>query len=208
MNVAVNLLEKLDSDQLKFFVNKISANIDLQLEEIFPKEKIEFYREELDLGENELRMLEEFTKYIYIQAASNKNFAAATEILEKIGMEEEKIKVFEGVFQDNAQGIVDSVKRRISATDDLISGFSFRVSLPLVQSEKPVSQELTFNQKVKFGYSSDVRNPLTTIDFSMKRDIGDERPRNLKVDLEKKQLVDLFEQVEKIKEHLDKIYGN
>ena len=208
MNTALVLLTKLDSEQLKFFVKKISANIDLSLDEIFPKEKLEFYREELELGESDLRTLEEFTKYIYIQAASNKNFAAATEILEKVGMEEEKIKVFEGVFQSNAQGIVDSVKRRVNATDDLVSGFGFRISLPVIQSIKPISQELTFNQKIKFNYSSDVRNPLTTIDFTLKRDLGDDRPCSFKVDLEKHQLVQLFEEVEKIKEHLDKIYGN
>ena len=112
------------------------------------------------------------------------------------------------MFQDNAQAIVDSVKRKIPATKDLVETVSVKVSLPVYQSPKPAVQELSLGGKIKFSYSSDVRNPLTTVCFDMKPEEGEEKSRQVRVDLEKQQLVSLFEEIEKIKEHLDKIYGN
>ena len=208
MQNALALIPKFDPAQLKFFAKKISASIELPLASIFPPDKLKFYEEELGLTYSDLRVLEDFTKYIYTLAAGNKSFDPAREVMEKIGMDEERYKIFEGVFQDNAQGIVDAVKRKIPATDGLVDNFGFRIVLPVVQSEKPTNQEFTFNEKVKFSYSRDVRNPLASLTFNMKRDDSDTRPSAVKLDLEKSQLIQLFEETEKIKEHLDRIYGN
>ena len=209
MHSALEILPKLDPAQLKFFTKRISLNLDLPLNSIFTPEKLQFYEDELGVTKEEIKVLEEFTKYVYSLAAGARSFDPARELMDKIGLDEERYKVFEGVFQENAQAIVDAVKRKLPATPNLVENFTFRVSLPLVQSTRPSQQELTLNQKIKCSYSEDVRNPLATLTFNMKKEEGiDTAVDPILVDLEKKQLVQLFEEVEKIKEHLDKIYGN
>ena len=98
------------------------------------------------------------------------------------------------------------MRRKISATENVVREVDMRVLLPMCESEKPTSQEFTFNQKVKFNYSSDVRTPLTLIEFNFEKGES-ERSDPMVVELQKSQLVGLFEEVEKIKEHLDKIFG-
>ena len=208
MNSAIELLPKLDTAQLKFFAKKIAVNVDLPLSAIFSDEKLKFYEEELELTAGNITTLADFTKHIYGLAAGAKSFDPAREVMEQVGLDEERCKIFEKIFQDNAQTIVDALKRKISATDNLVAAVGMRVSLPLKQTESPAIQELSLAEKIKFGFSQDVRNPMANIHFELKREEGDSRPAHFNLDLEKLQLVKLFAETEKIKEHLDKIYGN
>ena len=208
MNPAVALLPKLDASQLKFFAKKIAINIDQPLTAIFSDDKLRFYEDEIGLTANNLKTLEDFTKYIYSLAAGAKSFDPAREVMEQVGLDEEKSKIFEKIFQDNAQTIVDSLKRKISATDNLVENIGMRVSLPLMESEIPLVQELSMAQRIKFSHSPDVRQPMLNINFKMKTEETEAHGGMVNIDLDKTQALNLFQEIEKIKEHLDKIYGN
>ena len=211
MQGAIALLQRFDPADLKFFAKRISGSIDLSLNALFSPEKLAFYEETLGLTVHDLKVLEEFTKYIYTVAAGQKNFAPAREIMEKIGMDEERCKVLEKVFQDNAQGIVDAVRRRVTATDHLVDNFSMRVFLPLIDGQKPQKQDCTTDGKIKLSYAPDIRQPTTKITFSMKEASSDPSAAINKIqtiDLTKNQLIELFAETEKIKENLDRMYGN
>ena len=208
MNPAVALLPKLDTLQLRFFAKKIAINIDQPLTAIFSDDKLRFYEDEIGLTANNLKTLEDFTKYIYSLAAGAKSFDPAREVMDQVGLDEERSKIFEKIFQDNAQTIVDSLKRKISATDNLVENIGMRVSLPLVESEIPLVQELSMAQRIKFSHSPDVRQPKLNINFKMKTEETEAHGGMVNIDLDKTQALNLFQEIEKIKEHLDKIYGN
>ena len=95
MQNALSVLPKLDPLQLKFFTKRISANLDLPLTSIFSPEKLQFYEDEVGLSLQELKTLEEFTKYIYTIAAGSRSFDPAREVMDKIGLDESQSKVFE-----------------------------------------------------------------------------------------------------------------
>ena len=204
-----DIVNDLDNEDLEYLLIQITNSIENSIDSLIPLKRLNRLSEDYDLTEEDFMLFQDAANYILVESTSKKDFDVGEEILEKLKISEEKIQVFQEVFQEQAQTIWTQIKGQAHATPNLVDKTSARVTLPLYESHNPLIQEFTFNQKLKYSYSDDVKNPRLQMTFQFKNkksgvvEEGHKRTGDFVVEMEKGDAQRLFEETERIKEHLD-----
>lgn len=198
------MVNNISNEDLEYLLSQITTSLENTIDSLVPIKKLSKMLDTYDLELEDFILFQDVSNHIMVESTTKKTFEVGDEILEKLGVEEEKIDIYQKVFQEQAQTIWQQVKDQAHATKNVLKEVSTRVTLPLHESQNPIIQQFTFNDKLKFNYSDDVKNPRLDLCFEFKNlDHGRKETKKLDVQFEKLQAQNLFEEVERIKEHLD-----
>lgn len=198
------MVNSLSPEDLGYLLTQITSSLENSIDSLVPIKKLSKMLDSYELELEDFILFQDVSNHVMIESTTKKNFEVGENLLEKLEIEEKKVEVYQRVFQEQAQIIWKQVKDQAHATPKVMRDVKTRVTLPLHESLNPILQEFTFNEKMKFAYSDDVKNPRLSMQFEFKDETSSrKRVDGLNLEFEKLQAQRVFEEVEKIKEHLD-----
>lgn len=201
-----DLVNQLDENDLAFLLNHIASSLEHKLDSLVSIKKLQQLSETYELNDEDLNLFQDVSSHVLVESTTNRSFETGQKLLKKLKIDKKKIMIFQVVFQENANVLWNQVKGTAHATDNVIERTGARVTLPLHESHNPMVQEYTYNDKLKYSYSDDVKNPRLKLNFKFKPQTSSGLQKDdLVVELEKNVAQKLFEETERIKDHIEKL---
>lgn len=180
----LTIVARLDNSKFRLLVNRICQSLQSSIDtKVFSEEEEEKLLVSLDLTKDELILLLDTITSIYKQAACNvvKPSLMETVMKDNFKIDEEKISIFTNAWMTYGKGIVENLRQK--------SMFPIQVKdinwcLNVQSSSSTISKDARSVALLQLGLTGDKTSTLT-------------------VEFDKKQLTDLYYNLEKIQTQLD-----
>jgi len=180
----LTIVARLDNSKFRLLVNRICQSLQSSIDtKVFNEEEEEKLLVSLDLTKDELILLLDTITSIYTQAACNvvKPSLMETAMKDNFKIDEEKISIFINAWMTYGKGIVENLRQK--------SMFPIQVKdinwcLNVQSSSSAISKDARPVALLQLGLTGDKTSTLT-------------------VEFDKKQLTDLYYNLEKIQTQLD-----
>lgn len=180
----LTIVARLDNSKFRLLVNRICQSLQSSIDtKVFSEEEEEKLLVSLDLTKDELILLLDTITSIYKQAACNvvKPSLMETVMKDNFKIDEEKISIFTNAWMTYGKGIVENLRQK--------SMFPIQVKdinwcLNVQSSSSTISKDARPVALLQLGLTGDKTSTLT-------------------VEFDKKQLTDLYYNLEKIQTQLD-----
>lgn len=201
-----DLVNELEDNDLALLLNHIASSLEHRLDSLISIKKLAQLSETYSLSDEDLNLFQDISVHILSESTTNRSFDFGLKLLKKLKIEKKKILIFQVVFQENANILFAQIKATAHATDNVVDRIGTRLTLPIHESHNPMVQEFTYNNKLKYCYSDDVKNPRLQLTFKFKPQTSSGLQKDIMVvEMEKNMAQKLFEETDRIKDHIEKL---
>lgn len=193
----INLINNLENEKLAGIVNYILENF----ESSFDQEKLANFTKVitalcLDVDSNKfLRQL----RYLINKGTYNRLFKKFKNDLLSINLSEEKIDLMIDIQRNYLEKINQINKKEKSKIGNsnytILKDFEVKTEMPVFNTNYKIKNEKSMN--------NDIKKQNLILNLKLQDEVG---PNNLILQMDKAQLINFYEEIEKIQEKLDKLY--
>ncbi|KAL4437742.1 hypothetical protein ABPG74_012417 [Tetrahymena malaccensis] len=205
---AILLFNKLDSSKAEAILIKIFSSPTSKYSELFTEKELNKLLALLKINEEQLNNIVRAFSFLLMHAVAERNIKDVEQTLAHIGLNQAHIVLFQKQWVTYGNEYTIKIRERPVAIQQELKEFTWSISLPLESSKLPLknathlredSFPIDHNEEL---YSIDAKNPQLILNMLLQQEDGSNSEK-FAVRLEKAQIQNLFENLEKIQDQLD-----